>query len=124
MAEALGIAASIIAVLTISGTVTSLSYKYLSTSISRDVRHQITDLREELHALENFLLDVQEVIGQQQSSSSNAWDVSSLEPWLGECRSELETLEAKLTEPVTKRQRLKTAMTKILWPLKSSDTAR
>lgn len=116
MADALGIVASVIAILQLTGKLVSLGYDYIGGAIdaSKDIRW----LLGELHSLSNVLL-----ILQDHARDDKTLRLTALQTLNGQngplegCRLELQRLQLKL-EPKTG---LRGKMKSLVWPLKEKE---
>lgn len=117
MADALGIVASVIAVLQLTGKLVSLGYDYIRGAIdaSKDIRR----LLGELHSLSNVLLILQDHARHDKTLRLTALQtLSGQNGPLEGCRLELQRLQLKL-EPKTG---LRGKMKSLVWPLKEKET--
>ncbi|KAH8756434.1 hypothetical protein BGZ57DRAFT_957852 [Hyaloscypha finlandica] len=124
MADPVSITASIIAILQISGAVIQTSYHYLHSI--KDGRNDTRRIIDELNNLNGVLLALDDLA----RSANVPGDIrfSNLERLLNtrdgplqKCRTELQDLESKLSEPATGLKRLGKAL---VWPLNEKEAQR
>ncbi|RPB13084.1 hypothetical protein P167DRAFT_573828 [Morchella conica CCBAS932] len=117
MAEAIGLAASIIGVVQITGSLVSLGYNYLGGV--RDVSNELRKLVDELHSLAQVLLvlrdHARDDILLQPTALQRLNDQNGPLP---RCALELKTLQGKLEPKLGLRGMVKY----LLWPLKEKET--
>ncbi|KAH8152821.1 uncharacterized protein LAJ45_03047 [Morchella importuna] len=117
MAEAIGLAASIIGVVKITGSLVSLGYNYLGGV--RDVSNELRKLVDELHSLAQVLLvlrdHARDDILLQPTALQRLNDQNGPLP---RCALELKTLQGKLEPKLGLRGMVKY----LLWPLKEKET--
>lgn len=104
----MGLAASIIGIIQLTGKLVSVGYGYIG-GVSR-AHKDLQDLMDELHSFTKVLV----VLENCANTSPNSLGVRELEGELKECAEELEDLLAEL-KPRGK-------MTNLKWPLKEKET--
>lgn len=112
MAEVIGLAASVIAVIQLMGKVTSLSYDYLS-GVKR-APNDLLELVDELHALGKFLITLQNYTDENPESGTLGL-LNAKDGPLSKCAQELQSLHLKLDGKKEIVECLK-------WPLKEKET--
>lgn len=117
MAEAIGLAASIIAVVQITGSLVCLGYNYLGGV--RDGSNEPRKLVDELHSLAQVLLVLRDHARDDKLLQSTALQrLNGQNGPLPRCALELKTLQRKL-EP---KPGLRGIVKYLLWPLKEKET--
>lgn len=121
--EVVGAAASIIAVVQITGTVISICYDYQS-----GIRHYSKDvvkITHELQDLRNVLERLADMANSLEDSTSKVLPTLDLLNQSGgpleTCKAELELLELKLTPPGGRLKQIRRAL---IWPLKEKDVQK
>lgn len=119
MAEVLGIAASIIGVLQLTGALVSVGYEYISgvKAASKDLQ----DLVDELHSLGKVLIILQDYADKNLKSPVLQKLNDSDGPLQG-CAKQLENLRLKLE--AGRASGIKGKMRGLVWPLKAAETAQ
>lgn len=117
MAEILGIAGSIIAVIQLTGQIISLGYDYIGgvTKASKDLRNLVS----ELQSLGIVLLAMKEFADANPESKTLELLNGKDGPLPG-CRQELQKLQRKITP----RKGLKGKLDALKWPLEEKETLR
>lgn len=116
MGEVLGISASLIAIIQLTGTVTCLGWGYIS-GVKRAPK-DLRDLVDELNSLSKVLSIVQDLAADPNKKSTALQKLDDTNGPLKLCARDLEDLRLKL-EP---RGGFKGFMDNIAWPLKETDT--
>lgn len=117
MAEVLGLVASIIGVLQLTGALVSVGYDYIGgvKSASKDLQ----DLVDELHSLGKVLIILQEHADSNPKSAALQKLNSSDGPLKG-CTDQLDKLKSKLE--AGKALGFKGKVKNLVWPLKEKET--
>jgi hypothetical protein len=116
--EGLGIAASLIGVIQLTGKVSSLGYGYISKV--GQAQQDIENFLKELTSLEKFLELIDSYV---KAGSATSDALQALDEPLRTCRRELKNLELKL-KPKKKKTawfRKKMCLTSLMWPLKEKE---
>lgn len=116
MADALGLAASVIAV-DMAGKVTALAYGYIA-KVKRS-RKELDRLVNELHSLRLVLISLQEYAEANSTQSTALGKLNSLSGPLQGCTRELQDLQLKLEPP---RSGIGGIIDRLEWPMKEADT--
>lgn len=117
MAEIVGLAASVIAIVHITEKIISYGYQYIS-----GVNHAPTDIQElmdELSELKKVLIRLQDFIDKNPTSNA-LQDLNHQGGLLLVCAKELEKLETKLKP--TGKWSWKVMQKRLKWPLKEKET--
>ncbi|RPB11599.1 hypothetical protein P167DRAFT_209331 [Morchella conica CCBAS932] len=115
--EGLGIAASIIGVIQLTGKVSSLGYGYISKV--GQAQQEIESFLKELASLEKFLELIDSYV---KAGTATSDALQALDEPLRTCMRELKNLELKL-KPKKKPSwfRKKMGLTSLMWPLKEKE---
>jgi ankyrin repeat protein len=123
MAEPLGIAASLIAVAQISGSIISLCYDYRRgiQGAHKDVARIIQEVQSLRNVIEQLLqlLDKDDAGNEMCLPSLKNMNINGVP--FAQCQNDLKGLEDRLRTPVNKWQRLGD---QLLWPLRERDVAK
>lgn len=119
MAEVLGIAASIIAVLQLAGAVTIMGYNYLG-GVKR-ASNDTQDVINELHSLSQVLVALKEFADNNPQSTA-LQKLNTKDGPLAGCAQELKALKSTLEKKGTSG--LKKMVDSLTWPLKEKETAQ
>jgi hypothetical protein len=112
MAEAIGIAASLIGIIQLAGLTVSISYSYIS-GVKR-APQDLRDLTNELQALSNVIVTLK--VHTDENSETPGSVLHMLEKPLETCARELEELLEKL--------KMKGIIDRLKWPLREKETAQ
>lgn len=112
MAEAIGLAASLIGIIQLAGLTASISYGYIS-GVKR-APQDLRDLTDELQALSNVIVTLK--IHTDENSEIPGSVLHMLEKPLEACARELEELLEKL--------KMKGIIDRLKWPLREKETAQ
>lgn len=116
-------AASVIAVVQISGRVFDLCWTYYSNV--KDARNDIRRLRNEVTSLQAVLTKVAELADTSGSAKLSMLDLlNQPDGPIQQCRAELEGLVAKLTSGQGKDHVKQTAWRALKWPLSSKEVTK
>lgn len=119
--EGVGAAATIIAIIQLTGKVTSLTYGYIG-GVKRAPK-DLKDLADELKSLEN-VLNVLKNYTQSNPVSTALETLTDNDGPLLECAQELEKLRIKLEQKGGQglRQKVKSLMRGLMWPFDENET--
>lgn len=117
MAEALGLAANIFAVVDMAGKVAVLSYNYIGSA--KRARKDLKELVDELHPSVQVPVTLQVYVEANGTQSTALGKLNYLSGPLKACAQELQELQLKLQPP---RTGLWGVMDRLKWPLKEGET--
>lgn len=119
--EALGAAASVIAVVPLAGKLSSLCWKYYLDA--EDAKADIERLRNEMNAVQDVLDRARELAkGQELTRLVASKQLIEMIPW--EIQKELEGLEKVLDLGMNKKAMRRWGLRALKWPLKAADVGR
>lgn len=116
MAEVLGIAGSIIAVIQISEQVVSVCYQYFTTA--RDATEDIRHIIDVVSGLKSILTNLQTLINANAARQDTQLQLDSLNEPLNACKADLLKLETRLC---IKIDRSLSNRARLMWPFKKKE---
>lgn len=123
MAEVLGVAASVIGVLQLTGSVISFCYEYRAGV--KGARKEILSIIDELNDLRDIMESILRLVekdeAQSKSRLSASIELCRPDGALMKCKDELSRLEERLSEPRSRMQKLGQL---VVWPLKEKEVAK